>query len=105
MTEEFKQALVQSIIDQRGFTENEQIYKDLVALVKESNDQLFIAKVYNDLAMYDKVQAQMSNQLISFESVSLRVTPADLSALSISPLINPGDGVAYTLGAKGGFLK
>jgi len=34
MTEEFKQALVQSIIDQRGFTENEQIYKDLVALVK-----------------------------------------------------------------------
>jgi hypothetical protein len=68
MTEEFKQALVQSIIDQRGFTENEQIYKDLVALVKESNDQLFIAKVYNDLAMYDKIQAQMSNQLISFES-------------------------------------
>ena len=68
MTEEFKQALVQSIIDQRGFAETEQIYIDLINLAKESNDQLFIAKVYNELAMYDKVQAQMSNQIISFES-------------------------------------
>jgi len=40
MTEEFKQALVQSIIDQRGFAETEQIYIDLINLAKESNDQL-----------------------------------------------------------------
>lgn len=74
MTEEFKQALVQSIIDQRGFAETEQIYIDLINLAKESNDQLFIAKVYNELAMYDKVQAQMSNQTISFESAYRGVT-------------------------------
>lgn len=71
MTEEFKQSLVDSIIQQRGFAPDEQITKDLLALVSESNDQLFIAKVYNELSMYDKVQAQMSTDKINFENLGM----------------------------------
>jgi hypothetical protein len=69
MTEEFKQSLVDSIIQQRGFTPDDRITQDLLALVSESNDQLFIAKVYNELALYDKVQAQMSDDKINFENL------------------------------------
>jgi hypothetical protein len=69
MTEEFKQSLIDSIIQQRGFTPDDRITQDLLALVSESNDQLFIAKVYNELALYDKVQAQMSDDKINFENL------------------------------------
>ena len=71
MTEEFKQSLVDSIIQQRGFTPDDRITQDLLALVSESNDQLFIAKVYNELALYDKVQAQMSDDKINFEQIGM----------------------------------
>jgi len=68
MTKEMKQSLVDSIIQQNGYGPDEQITKDLLALVNESNDQLFIAKLYNEIALYNKVQAKMSDNYVGFSS-------------------------------------
>ena len=68
MTKEMKQSLVDSIIQQNGYGPEEQITKDLLLLVNESNDQLFIAKLYNEIALYNKVQAKMSDNYVGFSS-------------------------------------
>ena len=68
MTKEMKQSLVDSIIQQNGYGPEEQITKDLLSLVNESNDQLFIAKLYNEIALYNKVQAKMSDNYVGFSS-------------------------------------
>ena len=68
MDKDFKQGFVDSIIALRGFAPDEEITKILQDLVSEEvPDQVFIAKVYTELNVYDTVGANMSNDLISFQ--------------------------------------
>ena len=67
MDKEFKQGFVDSIIAFRGFGPDEEITKILLDLVSEDiPDQVFIAKVYTEINVYDTVGANMSNDLIQF---------------------------------------
>ena len=67
MDKEFKQGFVDSIIAFRGFGPDEVITKILLDLVSEDiPDQVFIAKVYTEINVYDTVGANMSNDLIQF---------------------------------------
>ena len=74
MDKDFKQGFVDSIIALRGFAPDEEITKILQDLVsQEIPDQVFIAKVYTELNVYDTVGANMSNDLISFQEPYGRV--------------------------------
>ena len=67
MDKDFKQGFVDSIIAFRGFAPDEEITKILQDLVSEDiPDQVFIAKVYTEINVYDTVGANMSNDLIQF---------------------------------------
>ena len=69
MDKEFKQGFVDSIIAFRGFGPDEEITKILLDLVSEDiPDQVFIAKVYTEINVYDTVGANMSNDLIQFNT-------------------------------------
>ena len=68
MTEEQKQDLIDNIIAQQGFGPDDKITQDLLALVNETNDQLFIAKIYNEIALYDQVQGKIQSDFIPFSS-------------------------------------
>ena len=68
MDKDFKQGFVDSIIALRGFAPDEEITKILQDLVSEEiPDQVFIAKIYTELNVYDTVGANMSKDLISFQ--------------------------------------
>ena len=67
MDEDFKQGFVDSIIAFRGFGPDEEITKILLDTVNEDiPDEIFIAKVYTEINVYDTVGANMSNDLIQF---------------------------------------
>jgi hypothetical protein len=69
MDQEFKQGFIDNIIALRGFPPDEAITKILQDLVKEEiSDEIFFAKVYTELTVYDTVGLTMSDDLIQFNA-------------------------------------
>ena len=67
MDKDFKLSFVNNIIQVRNFALDDDITEILLDLVDEDiTDQVFIAKVYTELNVYDTVAANMSNDLIDF---------------------------------------
>jgi len=67
MDKDFKLSFVNNIIQVRNFALDDEITEILLDLVDEDiTDQVFIAKVYTELNVYDTVGANMSNDLIDF---------------------------------------